>query len=334
MRPFRGRLTRPTTILRIAGAEGHTNSGRAWIFVFAATVAVAILAAGFAVAGAPSSAEARRYSAYADREKPVISFLLSEPANVEDFKREFSLTDAEMQDVLDAVRWENEILAETYAKSETIVNANRELPRDRVRQKMAASSYDESVRTAVAETKGEVRRILPPGSQPDLQRWVDARWQEERESLDQEPSTSLTTSALKTGMTFRVFATQYVGYTKREVAMPYRKLAALGGYKVRIRPAGSSTKVWAGVKDVGPWNTYDNWYAFKEYRVMWKDLPRGLPEAQAAYFDNYNRGKDEFGREVLNPAGIDLTRAVARDAGLGRYENSWVYVYVPWAKHY
>jgi len=67
---------------------------------------------------------------------------------------------------------------------------------------------------------------------------------------------------------------------------------------------------------------------------MWRDLPRGLPEAQAAYFDNYNRGRDEFDRQVLNPAGIDITPAVARDAGLAKYENCWVYVYVPWAKHY
>ena len=45
---------------------------------------------------------------------------------------------------------------------------------------------------------------------------------------------------------------------------------------------------------------------------MWNDLPRCEPEAQAAYFDNYNRGKDQFGREVLNPAAIDITPAVAR----------------------
>ena len=49
---------------------------------------------------------------------------------------------------------------------------------------------------------------------------------------------------------------------------------------------------------------------------MWKDLPRCMPEAQAAFFHNYNRGEDQFGREVGNPAGIDITPAVARRMGL------------------
>ncbi len=48
---------------------------------------------------------------------------------------------------------------------------------------------------------------------------------------------------------------------------------------------------------------------------MWKNLPRCKPEAQAAYFNNYNNGRDEFGRKVLNPAGVDLTPAVARRIG-------------------
>jgi hypothetical protein len=49
---------------------------------------------------------------------------------------------------------------------------------------------------------------------------------------------------------------------------------------------------------------------------MWRDLPRCVPEAQAAYFRNYNRGKDQFGREVLNPAAIDITPTVARHMGV------------------
>jgi hypothetical protein len=45
---------------------------------------------------------------------------------------------------------------------------------------------------------------------------------------------------------------------------------------------------------------------------MWQNLPRCVPEAQAAFFENYNRGEDQFGREVVNPAAIDITPAVAR----------------------
>ncbi len=50
------------------------------------------------------------------------------------------------------------------------------------------------------------------------------------------------------------------------------------------------------------------------------------PDAEAAYFDNYNHGEDQFGREVLNPAGVDLRLRVARRLGLGKYRNAWVYV--------
>lgn len=331
MIPFRGRLTPLTSMLRIAGIGGGTG-GRMRAVMLAVAALSVVLVAGLGVAGDPDPVQARQYSAYSDREKPAISFLLSSPENVEDFQREFSLTDGEMEEVLAAVRHENGVLAETFAKSEKLVNANQGLPRDRVKQKIAASSYDESVRSAVAHTKMEVRHILPPGSQPDLRRWVNTKWQQERNTLDEQSSTYLATSSVdNTGMTFRVFATQYIGHTRREVAMPHRKLKFDGGYSVRIRPSGSSTRVWAKVKEVGPWNTYDNWYAKRMYRTMWKDLPRGLPEAQAAFQDNYNRGKDEYGREVLNPAGIDITPLVAREAGLDRYENAWVYVYVPWA---
>ena len=62
---------------------------------------------------------------------------------------------------------------------------------------------------------------------------------------------------------------------------------------------------------------------------MWRDLPRCQPEAQAAYFREYNRGKDEFGREVLNPAGVDLTPAAARRLGLDKYQTAWVAVRFP-----
>ncbi len=65
---------------------------------------------------------------------------------------------------------------------------------------------------------------------------------------------------------------------------------------------------------------------------MWQNLPRCQPEAQAAYFREYNRGKDEFGREVLNPAGVDLTPAAARRLGLDRYQNAWVAVRFPWVR--
>jgi hypothetical protein len=96
------------------------------------------------------------------------------------------------------------------------------------------------------------------------------------------------------------------------VALPHKKVSFSGGHRVRITDVGKGTSARAPVKDTGPWNTRDNYWRISKYRSMWKDLPRCVPEAEAAFYDNYNRGKDQFGREVLNPAAIDITPAVAR----------------------
>jgi len=129
-------------------------------------------------------------------------------------------------------------------------------------------------------------------------------------------------------MWFKVFATQYNGYTSNEVALPHRSLKFAGGYRVYV--SRGDFGAWAPVKEVGPWNTYDNWWAKPQYRTMWSNLRRGVPEAQAAYYSNYNGGRDERGRKVLNPAGVDLTPAAAARLGLRRYQNAWIWVYVPW----
>jgi hypothetical protein len=58
---------------------------------------------------------------------------------------------------------------------------------------------------------------------------------------------------------------------------------------------------------------------------MWKDLPRGRPEARAAYRFGYNGGRDQFGRKVANSAGIDLADGTFWDA-LRMVDNDWVTV--------
>jgi hypothetical protein len=86
---------------------------------------------------------------------------------------------------------------------------------------------------------------------------------------------------------------------------------------------------WAPVWDVGPWNTKDDYWNPSATREMWKDLPQGKPEAQAAYQDGYNGGKDQFGRTVANPAGIDLADGTFWD-GLKLTDNAWVTVTYQW----
>jgi hypothetical protein len=62
---------------------------------------------------------------------------------------------------------------------------------------------------------------------------------------------------------------------------------------------------------------------------MWKNLPQGKPEAQAAYQDGFNGGLDQFGRRPANPAGIDIADGTFW-TDLGMSNNDWVDVTYLW----
>ncbi|WP_328989334.1 hypothetical protein OG394_24190 [Kribbella sp. NBC_01245] len=114
------------------------------------------------------------------------------------------------------------------------------------------------------------------------------------------------------------------------VALPSRRGLAnngSGNYSVKVCVGGRCAfePVW----DVGPWNTKDDYWNPSSIREMWKDLPQGRPEAQAAYQNGYNGGKDQFGRTVANPAGIDLADGTFWDA-LKLSNNAWVDVTYLW----
>lgn len=146
-----------------------------------------------------------------------------------------------------------------------------------------------------------------------------------------------------TGLAYPVFATRegLVGGTTANghrivardhfVALPSRRgLAARhsGEYSVRVCAANGRC-AWAPVWDVGPWNTRDDYWAAAGVRQEWRDLPQGTPASQAAYQNGYNNGKDQFGRKVANPAGIDLADGTFWD-GLKLKNNAWVTVTYQW----
>ncbi|WP_217167951.1 hypothetical protein [Streptomyces sp. AC512_CC834] len=139
----------------------------------------------------------------------------------------------------------------------------------------------------------------------------------------------------------RVYATRegLVGHTTanghviREndhfVALPSRRaLSPAGSGQYSVQVCGPVRCETAPVWDVGPWNTHDDHWNPSDRREQWKDLPQGLPEAQAAYEDGYNGGRDEFGRQVANPAGIDLADGTFYNVGLD--DNGWVTVTYLW----
>lgn len=287
------------------------------------------------VAGSLASAGGaggQEYSAYADPEKPAISFLLSDDENVRDFRETFGLDERETEKALSIVRAENERLAGEYAESEKLVAANRSLPDEEISGKIAASDYDETVASAVEETKDDIAALLPVAERDRFAAWVDERWRQEVAESSEGGSGRVVEGkgGARTLVCDRIFATQYQGYTRFEAALPHRGLKF--GDRPEVPIIRGKRSIRPRIKEVGPWNTYDNYWRSGKKRDMWKDLRRCVPEARAAFYNNYNRGEDEFGREVLNPAGVDLTPVAARKLGLDRYQNAWVAVRFPFVR--
>lgn len=147
-------------------------------------------------------------------------------------------------------------------------------------------------------------------------------------------------------LSFRAFATRegLVGYRTANghvitegdhfVSLPSGRALnpddASADYEVKVCSDRTGRCETAPVWDVGPWNTRDDYWNAPDVREMWNDLDQGLPEAQAALLDGYNGGRDEFGREVANPAGIDLADGTFFD-GLGLPDNDWIDVTYLWA---
>jgi hypothetical protein len=273
-------------------------------------VVAAAAGGGLALAASLPGAGAKGYSAYSDPQKPVLSFLLSDDRNVEEFQKEFGLSDEKVREVLAVVDEEDSAFSREYEQSEQIVESNKGASEKKITQKIADSDFDEKVKQSVGKTKSDVEELLPRGRADDLGPWVDEQWQEE--TADYTAQSEATYQATSTGHTCKIWATYYKGLSRYEVALPHQRVKFSGGRRVRITPVSGGRRARAPVKDTGPWNTRDNYWRASKDRSMWQNLPRCVPEAQAAFFDNYHRGKDQFGREVGNPAGMDITPAVAR----------------------
>ncbi|HYF66103.1 MAG TPA: hypothetical protein VD886_24955 [Herpetosiphonaceae bacterium] len=146
-------------------------------------------------------------------------------------------------------------------------------------------------------------------------------------------------SMLATAPTYRIYATREGLVGRRTanghiiqpndhfVALPsWRSLSSRGGYEYQVRVTYNGRSAVVPVWDVGPWNTHDNYWSTN--REMWKDLPRGKPQAQAARLEGYNNGRDERGRRPNLPNGIDI--ADGTFWALGIPDNAWVEVTFLW----
>ena len=297
---------------------------------------LALAASLIVLAGDRGSLQAEEYSAYSDPKKPAISVILSEKQNIDEFEARLDLSERQVDEILAATRRENRALAKEFAESERVLAANKDLPREKIKKKIAASDYDERVAAAVARTKEKLEGIVDEDQSATLEGWVDEQWRQEVRAASTQDSATESTAMFtasayyERGLRCFVFATQYYGNTRREVALPHRKLKFGNQPRVRVRRGSGGPTVKPRVKETGPWNIHDNYWARWKNRTKFRRAGRCNPEAQEAYYHNFHGGKDEFGRKVLNPAGIDVTPAVARGMNLKRYQNAWVYVRFPW----
>lgn len=142
------------------------------------------------------------------------------------------------------------------------------------------------------------------------------------------------------GATFRIYATRegLVGNSTSNghviqpndhfVALPCTcALSSKDGHEFQVLIQYGNKTSTAPVWDVGPWNINDNYWDPPAAR-KYADLPQGVPEATAAYYDNYNNGQDGSGRTVTIPAGIDIADGTFADLGMS--ESDWVTVTFLW----
>ena len=142
---------------------------------------------------------------------------------------------------------------------------------------------------------------------------VEHRYRHEDETRPQASDTAganytKTVFATREGLVGGTTANGHVIVTNDHfVALPSRRaLSTNFGHEREVRLTYGGRTVVAPVWDIGPWNIHDDHWNPPEIRETFKDLPRGKPEAEAAFLEGYNGGLDERGRLVRNPAGIDL----------------------------
>ncbi len=239
-------------------------------------------------------------------------------SDLEDLQIEVGLSDHQMEELKDIglnEHLENMTLSNEYASNarSSVVTFNNVVENNVTLRN-----------TNISETLGEKEDMFRD--------WILEWWGDERAYRMNSAQTRA-----DVGTVTNIWATQYVPNTSgaREVALPdkYVKFANLGWddtysnppYTVDVySPDNDITLSNIAVDEVGPWNENDNYW--DDDRREFSDLDVGVPEAYAAYYDDYNGGKDEFGRTVLNPAGIDLSTTAAKEIGFGTYESGFVEV--------
>lgn len=272
-------------------------------------------------------------------EKPALSYFVLTASWRDELKTETQLSLSEWQIVDYMARQESDKLVDLYETSQKIVE-NEKLSKLQKRMMIWLSGYNRQVKDVLQKTDRDLKERLAPVVYSRLRSWVEKHWLEERYRRGLAPEGAFARS-------YEIYATRYDSGGAYTVALPDKCLKfsnagnhlcddlgyAVGqNYTVFLSYKKSTA---ATVLEAGPWNVDDNYWAGwgdPQSRRMFADLALGLPEAQAAFFNGYNSGLDQFGRKVTAPYGIDLARQVSIDIGLEPGVNDWITVSFMWTE--
>ncbi|MEA3441548.1 MAG: LysM peptidoglycan-binding domain-containing protein [Chloroflexota bacterium] len=273
--------------------------------------------------------------------KPLLEYYLLDQDTAARLQADLGLTQSELQTARYLAMQEASLLRNLEAESLHIIGDANLTIADK-RKLIERSAYNQRLLDIVKSSQSALEKSLEPGTYASLVNWIENEWLKEQGRLTQPRNTLDFNSVFPNTLgksyprTYEVYATRYDAGGAYYIALPDKCLKFANGgamrcsdgyqygqnYSVAVTYKGKT--VYATVGESGPWNVDDNYWSTvydPQPRRMFADLPLGMPEAQAAYFNGYNGGLDQYGRMVKSPVAIDISYAVAADLGLPSGNN-------------
>ncbi len=279
-------------------------------------------------------------------EKPVLDVLISDMSELVD---ELAFSSSEQQSLNQIMASERDGVQTLNAEASAITS-NPNTSREEKQRQLEAIGYNDRLRALLRTSQADLQQHLGAEHYAELLSWLERSWQhlrDQHDALGQNDAyltrTSANATSLPTCPTFTVFAqrstdTDYsAGLPDLYLLLANRGIQYTAGYtnttvySVTIR-LNANIAANVRIDDLGPHNINDNYWNTStdplHPRRAFKNAPHGKPEAQLAYFQNFNGGRNEFGQIVTSPAGIVVSQQVANQLGLAA--NGWVDVSFPW----
>lgn len=296
-----------------------------------------LLAALFFTKGSTESISAHPDSSAVWGTKPVLALFLLDPDQANQLGSDLNLSLERLNALVDIADQEKIEIQQLELSSQAVI-ADPSLTLEQKAAWVRVSRYNQKIQSILRTNQQQLLAVLGAENYRHLVDWIETHWTQERDQNNHPAGSSklLASLAQKTyPRSFEVYATRYDAGDRKIVALPDKCLKfangialqcdgyAYGqGYSVAISYEGNLVVGLVG--ESGPWNVDDNYWSKTsdpQPRRKFADLPLGVPEAQAAYFDSYNGGLDQFGRLVTSPVAIDISKALAAELGLGPGNN-------------